>query len=226
VLDPGHGGDDAGTVGPGGAKEKDITLQLARRLRAAIEGRMGLRVLLTRDSDEQVTVDRRTAFANNSKADLFLSLHANASVRSSARGAQVFSLSVESYRQPATMADTRAVTAPVVGGGSRVLQAVEWDLAQLPFASRSAALGAMFVQHMVEQNVPVYSRPAVQAPMRVLVGANMPAVLLELGFLSNVDDEKALGGGELASRIVEAVLVTIAEVRRGIPNADLMRDGR
>ncbi len=95
VIDPGHGGADVGSTGSGGTKEKDYTLQLARRVKATIEGRLGLRVLLTRDSDEDVPLDRRTALANNNKADLFVSLHANASVRPAVRGAQVLSLSLE-----------------------------------------------------------------------------------------------------------------------------------
>ena len=84
-IDPGHGGEDAGVKGTDDTREKDLTLQVARRLKAAIESRLGIRVLLTRDADEDLAVDRRTAFANNNKADLFLSLHANSSVRPAAQ---------------------------------------------------------------------------------------------------------------------------------------------
>ena len=134
VIDPGHGGDDDGATGAGGTKEKDLTLQIARRLKAAIESRLGLRVLLTRDSDEDVPLDRRTALANNNKADLFLSLHANASVRPVVRGAQVLSLSLEDYPAAARRPIHAATSVPVVGGGTRNIEPVPWDLAQLPFA--------------------------------------------------------------------------------------------
>ena len=219
VIDPGHGGDDAGATGPGDLKEKDLTLQLARRLKAAIESRMGLRVLLTRDSDENVPIDQRTSLANNSKADVFISLHANASSRPDVRGAQVLSLSIADYRSQPGAEAAKGLPVPTVAGNTRLIQAVPWDLAQLPFADRSAALGALLVRHLTERAVPLYSRPAAQLPLRVLVGANMPAVLLEVGFLSNAADAKALGG-DTSGAILEALLQMIGDVRRGIPSAD------
>ena len=218
VIDPGHGGNDEGVRGAGGAKEKDIVLQVARRLKGTIEGRLGLRVLLTREGDEDVPVDRRTSLANNNKADLFLSLHANASVRPTVRGAQVLSLSKDDYEPAGQRGDPRRDLVPVVGGAMRNIEPVPWNLAQLPFAGRSAALGAILVQHLNERQVPLYGRPAMQMPLRVLVGANMPAVLIEMGFLSNATDEKALTGGQLPGEIIEAILLTVAEVRRGIPD--------
>ena len=225
VIDPGHGGDDEGARSPGGVKEKDITLQVARRLRAAIESRMGLRVLLTRDGDENVPIDRRTSLANNNKADLFLSLHVNASIRPEVRGAQVLSLSVSDYKAEPGADETQTIGVPTVGGGTRMVGAVPWDLAQLPFGERSAALGAVLVRELTERRVTLYSRPAAQLPLRVLVGANMPAVLLEMGFLTNVQDEQALGG-DLQAAIVEALVGMIANVRRGLPEADDGRSGR
>jgi N-acetylmuramoyl-L-alanine amidase len=218
VIDPGHGGSDEGARGANGTKEKDLVLQVARRLKGTIEGRLGLRVLLTRDGDEDVPVDRRTSLANNNKADLFLSLHTNASVRPAVRGAQVLSLSRDDYDTGGERGDPRRDLVPVVGGAMRNIEPVPWNLAQLPFAGRSAALGAILIQHLNERHVPLYGRPAIQVPMRVLVGANMPAVLIEMGFLTNPVDEKALAGGQLPGEIIEAILLTIAEVRRGIPD--------
>ena len=88
-MAPGHGGDDAGTRGPDGSLEKDVTLDIARRLRNLIESQLGLRVVLTRTSDTTVPLDERAAIANNNRADLFISLHTNASVRETATGAEV-----------------------------------------------------------------------------------------------------------------------------------------
>jgi N-acetylmuramoyl-L-alanine amidase len=107
IIDAGHGGQDTGAVGAGGAKEKDVTLQMARRLKAAIEGRLGLRVLLTRDNDDEVTIDRRTELANNNKADLFISLHVNWSSRPAAHGAQIYTLSLEGYHDEMAAADAQ-----------------------------------------------------------------------------------------------------------------------
>jgi N-acetylmuramoyl-L-alanine amidase len=225
VIDPGHGGADEGVKGAG-VKEKDFTLQIARRLKATIESRLGLRVLLTRDSDEDVPLDRRTALANNNKADLFLSLHVNASVRPAIRGAQVLSLSLEDYPAATEAGDARRNSVPVIGGTMRNIEPVPWNLAQLPFARRSSALAAILVEHFRERNVPMFGRPASQAPLRVLVGANMPAVLIELGFFSNTADERALTSGELSSAIVDAIVVSVGEVRRGIPDLTMSRDNR
>ena len=94
VIDPGHGGDDTGAKGAQGTLEKTVTLAIARRLKAQIESRLGTRVLLTRDGDQTVALDQRASLANNNKADLFLSLHANASVRQSVAGAEVLYLSI------------------------------------------------------------------------------------------------------------------------------------
>ena len=220
VLDPGHGGDDAGAKGAGGTLEKDVTLLMARRLRASLEARMGVRVLLTRDSDENVPLDRRTSFANNNKADLFLSLHANASAQAGVRGAQVYTLDLAGYPQTSNLVEERRRTVPVLGGGTRVLDPMPWDLAQLPFAGESATLAGILVQRFGEQNVKLHSRPAVTAPMRVLVGANMPAILIEMGFLSNKEDEKVLTTAESQGAIIDGIAAAVADVRRGIPAAD------
>jgi N-acetylmuramoyl-L-alanine amidase len=216
VIDPGHGGPDAGTVGAGGAKEKDIALQVARRLKAAIESRLGLRVLLTREGDDDVTVDRRTELANNNKADVFLSLHMNWSARPVSRGTQIYTLGLDSYHEQLAQADSQKRAVPVVGGGSRIIEPVPWDLAQLPYADQSASLGGVIARLLAEKNVPLFGKPTVLAPMRVLMGANMPAVLVEMGFLSNADDEKAAATAEWQSAVVEGLMAALSELRHGI----------
>ncbi len=215
AIDPGHGGDDAGAHGAGGAVEKDLTLQVARRLKAAIESRIGLRVLLTREGDEALPIDRRTALANNNKADLLISLHANASLRPSSRGAQVLSLGLDDYKDRARGLPV-SLPVPVVGGGTRLIDAMPWDLAQIPHAPQSAALAGIIIRHLTEHNVALYTRSNDQAPLRVLVGANMPAVLVELGFLSNADDERALTSGEVSGAIVESLIASIVDARNGL----------
>jgi N-acetylmuramoyl-L-alanine amidase len=222
VIDPGHGGEDEGVTSAGGTSEKNLALQVARRLKSGIESRMGLRVLLTRDGDENVPIDRRTSLANNNKADLFISLHANASFRSDVRGAQVLALSSGDYAAEPGADTSPGLPVPMVGGGTRLVKAVPWDLAQLPVAERSSSIAAVLVRHLTERGVLLYTRPAAQLPLRVLVGANMPAVMLEMGFLTNGEDERALTGAG-AEAVVEALLATIAEVRRGGPAGD---DGR
>ncbi len=212
VIDPGHGGTDNGVKGASGALEKDIALDVARRLKGAIESRLGLRVLLTRDTDREVPIDERSALANNNKADLFVSLHANASVRPALRGVQVLTLDAQDY--PALAADLKKFAVPVIGGGTRTVAAVPWNLAQVPFAGRSAAFGVLLTGHLHERSVPLHPKATDLAPMRVLASANMPAVLIELGFLTNPEDEAALSSGTLGASVIEAIVVAIAEARR------------
>jgi N-acetylmuramoyl-L-alanine amidase len=216
VLDPGHGGDDPGVKGPNGTLEKDLMLQIARRIKSAVEARLGIRVLLTRDSDETVTSDTRTALANNARGDVFISLHANASWRAGAHGSEVYSLNLGPYQSRASEIG-EGDRVPVVGGGTRVIQAVPWELAQIPFVGRSATLAATTVRHLSAQNVPLFARATETAPLVELAGINMPAILLETGFLTNPDDERALTTGDLVGSLVEALLDTLAEIRNSGP---------
>ena len=225
MIDPGHGGDDAGGKGAGGAVEKDVVLEIARRLKTALESRLGVRVLLTRDGDDGVSIDRRTALANNNKAGLFISLHANTSSRPALGGVQVFSLDLSNYRtQAQALQDSRRVV-PLVGGGSRVIDPMPWDLAQIPFADESASFGGLLVQRFAERGVPLAPTPAVLAPLRALVGANMPAVLIELGFLSNSDDEKRLGNADAVGNMIEAMVAAVTDARRGLSGEPAGRGG-
>jgi N-acetylmuramoyl-L-alanine amidase len=180
AIDAGHGGDDIGTRGPGGAREKDVTLAVAQRLRNRIESELGLRVVLTRTGDATVSLDERAAIANNDRADLFISLHTNASVRETATGAEVFYLSLAEYGDEARDAGFTGHLVPTVGGGPRGLQ---------------------------------------QAPFRVLVGANMPAVVLEMGFMSNPDQEAQLTSTTFQSSIVSGILQSIIRYREEVANA-------
>ena len=213
VIDPGHGGAEPGARGRAGLTEKTVTLNLARRLKAALEGRLGVRVILTRDSDTAVGLDRRAAVANNNKADLFISLHANASVRSAAAGAGVYYLSLDDYGDEAMRAAAAPrETLPVFGGGSRNIEVVAWRYAQARHIGQSAAV-ARAVEAALRGRVPMSARPIQQAPLRVLVGANMPAVLVEIGFVTNPEQEKTLGGDEYQNLVVQALIDAIVHVR-------------
>jgi N-acetylmuramoyl-L-alanine amidase len=213
VIDPGHGGDETGAKGPQGLMEKDVTLSVGRRLKAALEARLGVRVLLTRDADRTMSLDERAALANNNKADLFVSLHANASMRPSASGAEVFYLSLDEYGAEAARAShPESEMLPVFGGGSRDIQLILWEMAQARYIEQSAAL-AKIVEAELRQRVPMSERAIQQAPFRVLVGANMPAVLVELAFITNPQQEKALSAEPLQQQFVQALVNSIARYR-------------
>jgi N-acetylmuramoyl-L-alanine amidase len=213
VVDAGHGGEENGAHGPKATLEKSVTLSVARRLKAALENRLGIRVILTRDGDETVGLDERAALANNNKADLFLSLHANASVRSRASGAEVFYLSLEEYGEEARrVALGERESLPVFGGGVRDIEVILWEMAQARHIEQSAIF-AQTVEASLRERVPMSPRSIQQAPFRVLVGANMPAVLVEMGFLTNAEQEKQLNSDAFQNTIVQALVESIGRFR-------------
>jgi N-acetylmuramoyl-L-alanine amidase len=213
VVDAGHGGDEPGARGPQGTLEKDVTLSVARRLKAAIEARLGARVILTRDADQTVPLDERAALANNNKADLFISLHANASVRGIASGAEVFYLSLADYGDQAQrVAQGEGEALPVFGGGTRDIEVILWEMAQARHIEQSAVL-ATLVESALRARVAMSPRAIQQAPFRVLVGANMPAVLVEMGFITNPAQEKQLTSEAFQSSVVQALVDSITRFR-------------
>jgi len=194
VIDPGHGGEEEGAKGPTGLLEKDVTLDIARRLKAQLETGNDVAVLLTRDGDATVALDDRTAIANHERADLFVSIHANASRRTGVRGAETYFLSYQ-----ATDDESRVVAAiennamGIDAGvqGQPGLEMVLWELAQSAFLKESSALAEM-IQDNLNDALDIRNRGIKQAPFRVLMGATMPAVLVEVGFISNAEEEQKL----------------------------------
>ena len=210
AVDPGHGGDDLGTQAADGLTEKDLTLAVARRLKAAIEGRLGVRVLLTRDEDRSVPLDERAAVANNNKADLFISLHANASWRPATSGASIYVAAFDdTVRASATVSPERV---PIFGGGLRDIELVLWDLAQIRHVDRSTEF-ARLLGLQLSDRVPLAARPFERAPFRVLESANMPAALIELGYLTNPEQARQLADAGFQNAFVQAVYDAVVKFR-------------
>ena len=213
VIDPGHGGDEIGTQGAKGTLEKDITLSVARRLRTLIESRLGAKVFLTREDDRTLSLDDRSAFANNHQADVFLSIHANSAVRPALKGAEVYFLTVERADAEARKrAGDNATTLPALGGGSREIDLILWETAQARYLEQSSAL-AGFLERALAGRIEVSPRAVQQAPFRVLVGANMPAALVEIGYLSNAEQETQLASGAYQDQIAQALLDALIKFR-------------
>jgi N-acetylmuramoyl-L-alanine amidase len=220
VIDPGHGGEEEGARGPAGTLEKTVALGVARQLKAALESRLGVRVVLTRDGDETVPLDRRAALANNNRADLFLSIHANASVRRSAAGAEVFFLSLDAEGQPEhDMPEPAADMLPAVGG-ERAVELILWEMAQVRHLEQSAVL-ARIIESQLRTRVPMSPRAIQQAPFRVLVGANMPAVLVEMGFITNAEEEARLNDPAHQQRLVQALVEAVVAYRAHLEGQSL-----
>jgi len=212
AIDAGHGGDEIGVRGVKGLEEKHLTLDVARRLRGLIERGLGLRVILTRDDDRVIGIDERAAAANNGKADLLLSLHANGALSGSPSGAEIYYERLDREGEAVRQSAATAVSLPVISGGTRSIEVVPWDLAQASHVEASAMLASVIEQEL-RQRVPMGQRPIQQGPMRLLSAANMPAVLVEMAYLTNSAQEKAAGGDEFKNAVAQALYNAIVRFR-------------
>jgi N-acetylmuramoyl-L-alanine amidase len=206
VIDPGHGGDDGGARGPGGRLEKDVTLALARRLRAAAVDSLSVQAYLTRDTDAEVPLDERAAIANNFNADIFISLHANGSRASSAQGTEVFFLSYTAVDDEARrVAMQEGAIMEKAPGNDKDVGLILWDMAQAAQLESSSKLAGSLHAEIAAAALS-RSRGVKQAPFRVLVGATMPAALVEVGFITNAAEERLLFSEEHQIRIANALI--------------------
>jgi N-acetylmuramoyl-L-alanine amidase len=204
VIDPGHGGREVGAIGPGGLMEKDITLAIARKLQTALAGKLGARVVLTREDDSVVSLDQRTALANQYKADLFISVHLNAAVVKDAKGSETYFLSLEASDELAKKAAESENAQSSVPNPNADLNLILWDLAHQAYVDESSRL-AQAIQEEMNAATGVANRGVKQAPFKVLVGATMPAALVEVGFISNPEEEAKLQSEEFQNLMVETL---------------------
>lgn len=209
VIDPGHGGHDAGAIGPGGTLEKDVNLALSLRLVEKLKETTRARVLLTRSTDEFITLEGRTEFANSVKADIFISVHANASRRRGADGIEAYFLSFEASDDEARKTaafenNVVSLDGVVEDAPQEDLKAILWDLTQTEAHHESSRLAEAVYSRLI---IAAGSEPrgVKQAPFRVLVGAAMPAVLVEVGFISNPEEERRLKSDDVQDRLAEAI---------------------
>ena len=215
VIDPGHGGSNTGAQGPAGAVEKELTLLLARALQSQLQRRLPVRVVLTRNEDAELPLETRVAMANQQKADLFISLHLNSSPGQNAQGAETYFLNlVASDERAAQAAEVENAGDPLTD-----LQLILWDLAQSHYMSESQRFAGL-IQEELNLALELRNRGVKQAPFRVLMGAAMPAVLVELGFLSNPLEEERLTDPLYRSRLAEALVDAVSRykaIREGVP---------
>ena len=213
VIDAGHGGEDEGARGPRGRYEKAIVLDVARRLAMDLRAQ-GLRVVMTRSDDVFVALEERTNIANDAKADLFISIHANSARDEDVRGAETFYLSLdasdESARQVA-LRENRAFEGQ--RGGVRPSDDPLLTIIGGLLENQHIRLAAEFsklAQNRLAELQPEHVRGVKQAPFVVLMGVRMPATLVEIGFMTHGEEEQRLasarGQGEISSALVKAVL--------------------
>lgn len=218
VLDPGHGGSEVGAIGPSGVQEKDLTLQIARELAGKLGAALGVQVLLTRYDDAVLPHDTRAAIANQNRADLFVSIHLNSSLGAGAHGAETYFLSQQASDSRAASAAAAENLAGEAGAGTngdpaaQDLQLILWDLAQSRHMAESQRL-ANLIQRELNQALQLKDRGVKQAPFRVLMGAAMPAVLVELGFISNPEEEKKLQDPAYRDQLLDALARAIGRYK-------------
>lgn len=206
VLDPGHGGHDTGTVGPEGLREKDLVLDVTKRLGALISERMGSEVVYTRSDDTFIPLERRTEIANESKADLFLSIHANSSPLRSAAGVETYYLNFTTSKAALDLA------ARENAGAEKTIYELQDLLEKIALKDKveesrefATRIESALYTLSVKTNTHAKDRGVKKAPFVVLIGASMPSVLAEIGFISNAHDEGSMKRGEYRQRIAEAL---------------------
>lgn len=213
AVDAGHGGEDPGALGPGGAREKDVTLAIARRLHAAINSERGYRAELVRSGDYFIPLRQRTEIARKKGADLFISIHADAAPRSSAYGASVYALSDRGATSETArwLADTENRSDLIGGTGNlslddkdRMLAGVLLDLSMTATLSSSMKVGQKVLGHM--GNITSLHKPQVeQAGFMVLKSPDIPSILIETGFISNPEEVQKLQAPSHQQALVRSI---------------------
>ncbi|MCM8798707.1 MAG: N-acetylmuramoyl-L-alanine amidase [Candidatus Omnitrophica bacterium] len=207
VIDPGHGGRDPGAIGPGGIKEKDVVLEIAKRLKNFLEN-MGIEVILTRERDRFVSLWRRTHLANTKRADLFISIHANSSRYRQASGLEIYYLSDRMDESSKALARLENAVLEFEEGQffteNTALAATLWDIVQTQNRAQALRL-AKHIEDCVGMMEDLDKRGVKGANFYVLRGANMPAILIETGFISNLMESRRLADPAYSQKLAEAI---------------------
>jgi len=206
-IDPGHGGSDLGAVGVRDTKEKDVTLKVSNKLKKKIERELGIRVVMTRESDVEVALDSRVAKANNQNSQLFLSIHVNSSYKKSARGPETYFVSLKATDKVSMQLAMKENSS--FGEMDDVpedddLKMILWSMAQTEHIKESSIL-ADYIQEELNIILNTKNRGVKQAPFRVLMRASMPAVLIEIAFVSNKYEENRLRDDSFLEKIAESI---------------------
>jgi N-acetylmuramoyl-L-alanine amidase len=217
VVDAGHGGHDSGTLGPGDIQEKDVVLDVALRLGKLLRQRMGSEVIYTRDDDTFIPLEERTAIANKSQADLFISVHANSSSDPTARGVETY------YLNFTTSPDALEVAARENAVSEESIHELSGLVKKITLKDKidesrefAADVDTSLYAGLERGNPGLRDRGVKKAPFVVLIGANMPSILAEISFLTNPDDATQLRDPQYRERIAEALYRGVAKYVNGL----------
>jgi N-acetylmuramoyl-L-alanine amidase len=217
VIDPGHGGHDAGTIGPNGVREKDVVLDVSRRLGKMLRQQLGAQVIYTRSDDTFIPLETRTAIANRERADLFISVHANSSDDPDARGVETYYLNFTSSKDALEVAAREnAVSQKSIYELQDLVKKIA--LKEKIDESREFAsdVQSSLYSSLASKSSSLRNRGVKKAPFIVLIGANMPSILAEISFVSNPVDAKRLQTPEHRQQIAESLYRGVARYVNGL----------
>jgi N-acetylmuramoyl-L-alanine amidase len=224
VIDAGHGGHDDGTIGPNGVLEKDVVLDVALRLSKLVQQRMSAEVILTRSDDTFIPLHERTAIANDHKADLFLSIHANSSPAPEVAGTETFFLNFTNSPDALNVAAREnAGSEKTVGELKDLIQTITMNDKIEESHTFADDIQSAIQAQAVRSNAAAHNRGVKRAPFVVLIGASMPSVLAEIGFLSNAHDESNLGKPEYRQKVAEALYKGLAQYSQSLSHFEPAR---
>src|SRR5512135_2083753 len=204
VIDPGHGGKDTGALGHGGLKEKDVVLDIGKRLRDLIREQLGCKVVMTRDTDVFIDLDARPA--KQKDADIFISIHANASRDRAARGIETYLLNTTKDRHIMELAAREnMMDVGRMGDMGVILRDLVLDTKREGSLRLAHAVHEKLVDEMKGANGSLNNRDVKQGPFWVLYGAEMPSILTEVGFITNPEEEQLLGTPEYRQKLANAI---------------------
>ncbi len=217
IIDPGHGGKDPGAIGPKGTKEKDLTLDIAKRLKKLLEDNLDVQVFLTRDDDYYLTLRERTQFANNKHGKLFISIHANATKNRNVRGYSTWVLGKSKTKAALEVAEKENSVIEFdesyteFKDASYILNAI----AQNSYLNESLDLADIVNEHLkIRTNIQQWGKGVYQAGFFVLVGASMPRILVETAFLSNSYEERKLRTRTFRQKVALALYESIISFKK------------
>jgi N-acetylmuramoyl-L-alanine amidase len=220
VIDAGHGGHDSGTLGVDGIEEKDVVLDVALRLGKLLHDRLGTEIIYTRSDDTFIPLETRTAIANKAQADLFLSIHANSSPEASARGVETYYLN---FTSDPTALDVAARENAVSDQSIHQLSDLVKKIALKDKIAESREFasdveGSLYAG-LQKNNAGLKDRGVKKAPFVVLIGANMPSILVEISFVTNPKDAEQLRDPEYRERVAESLYKGVARYEGGLSGA-------
>jgi N-acetylmuramoyl-L-alanine amidase len=224
VIDAGHGGHDSGTVGPNGLMEKDLVLDVALRLGALITKQLGAEVVYTRSSDIFIPLEERTKIANDHKADLFISVHANSSAEPAATGVETYYFNLNSDKVGLDLATRENASAgSSISDLNDLLHRAVLQTKLEESREFAQKVQASLIANSAKSSVKVRDRGVRQAPFVVLIGATMPSILAEIGFVSNPHDERLLRRNDTRQHIAEALMKGVLQYANSLSHSQMAR---